>query len=133
LVVHGVVNICQPALSRQIRDLECELGVRLFDRIGRRIQLTAEGEDLLVRSRGGHRPQVAVEAADHDRGHGPVAFEQGSDPALAPRAEVTEGCGVACCRFAGPVLAPFKIGNNPRLESVLFSWIGRAQRLSKVG
>ena len=45
------VNICQPALSRQIRDLETELGVRLFDRIGRRIQLTAEGEDLLRRSR----------------------------------------------------------------------------------
>ena len=40
------VNICQPALSRQIRDLETELGVRLFDRVGRRIQLTAEGEDL---------------------------------------------------------------------------------------
>ncbi len=45
------VNICQPALSRQIRDLETELGVRLFDRIGRRIQLTVEGEDLLSRSR----------------------------------------------------------------------------------
>lgn len=45
------VNICQPALSRQIRDLESELGVRLFDRIGRRIRLTAEGEDLLARSR----------------------------------------------------------------------------------
>ena len=45
------VNISQPALSRQIRDLETELGVRLFDRIGRRIQLTAEGEDLLRRSR----------------------------------------------------------------------------------
>ncbi len=45
------VNICQPALSRQIRDLETELGVRLFDRVGRRIQLTAEGEDLLRRSR----------------------------------------------------------------------------------
>jgi DNA-binding transcriptional LysR family regulator len=45
------VNICQPALSRQIRDLETELGVRLFDRIGRRIQLTAAGEDLVERSR----------------------------------------------------------------------------------
>jgi DNA-binding transcriptional LysR family regulator len=45
------VNICQPALSRQIRDLEAELGVRLFDRIGRRIQLTTGGEDLLARSR----------------------------------------------------------------------------------
>lgn len=45
------VNICQPALSRQIRDLETELGVRLFDRVGRRIQLTAEGGDLLRQSR----------------------------------------------------------------------------------
>jgi DNA-binding transcriptional LysR family regulator len=45
------VHICQPALSRQIRDLEIELGLRLFDRIGRRIQLTTEGEDLLRASR----------------------------------------------------------------------------------
>jgi LysR family cyn operon transcriptional activator len=45
------VHICQPALSRQIRDLEAELGVRLFDRVGRRIQLTAEGEELLKESR----------------------------------------------------------------------------------
>ena len=45
------VNICQPALSRQIRDLETELGVRLFDRVGRRMELTAEGDDLLKRSR----------------------------------------------------------------------------------
>lgn len=45
------LNLSQPALSRQIRALEGELGVPLFDRIGRRIQLTSEGEDLLRRSR----------------------------------------------------------------------------------
>jgi DNA-binding transcriptional LysR family regulator len=45
------VNLSQPALSRQIHALEVELGVRLFDRIGRRVQLTSEGEDLLERSR----------------------------------------------------------------------------------
>src|SRR3546814_12393584 len=44
------VNLSQPALSRQIRALEIELGVPLFDRIGRRVQLTSEGEDLLWRS-----------------------------------------------------------------------------------
>jgi DNA-binding transcriptional LysR family regulator len=45
------LNLSQPALSRQIRSLEDELGIRLFDRIGRRIQLTSEGEDLLHRGR----------------------------------------------------------------------------------
>jgi LysR family cyn operon transcriptional activator len=45
------INLSQPATSRQIHDLELELGVQLFDRIGRRIQLTSEGEDLLQRSR----------------------------------------------------------------------------------
>lgn len=46
-----VLNLSQPALSRQIHGLEQALGVRLFDRIGRRIRLTSEGEDLLQRSR----------------------------------------------------------------------------------
>ena len=45
------MHISQPALSRQIHDLETELGVRLFDRVGRRIRLTAEGQELLERSR----------------------------------------------------------------------------------
>jgi DNA-binding transcriptional LysR family regulator len=45
------LHLSQPALSRQIHALESELGVQLFDRIGRRIQLTAEGEDLLRRAR----------------------------------------------------------------------------------
>lgn len=45
------LNLSQPALSRQIRALETDLGTPLFDRIGRRVQLTSEGEDLLQRSR----------------------------------------------------------------------------------
>jgi LysR family transcriptional regulator, cyn operon transcriptional activator len=45
------VNRSQPALSRQVHALEAELGVRLFDRVGRRAQLTPEGEDLLRRAR----------------------------------------------------------------------------------
>ena len=41
------LRIAQPALSRQIIDLEHELGLRLFDRVGRRLLLTGEGEQLL--------------------------------------------------------------------------------------
>ena len=45
------LNLSQPAASRQMQVLEAELGVQLFDRIGRRVRLTNEGEDLLGRSR----------------------------------------------------------------------------------
>ena len=45
------LNISQPALSRQIRDLEAELGVSLFERRTGRLVLTGEGEELLARSR----------------------------------------------------------------------------------
>ena len=41
------LRTAQPALSRQIRTLEDDLRVRLFDRIGRRLLLTGEGEQLL--------------------------------------------------------------------------------------
>jgi LysR family cyn operon transcriptional activator len=45
------LNLTQSAASRQIQALEDELGIQLFARIGRSARLTAEGEDLLVRSR----------------------------------------------------------------------------------
>ena len=44
-----VLHITQPTLSRQLAQLEDELGVRLFDRGSRRIALTNEG--LLLRRR----------------------------------------------------------------------------------
>lgn len=43
--------LTQPALSRSIRALEDELGMPLFDRIGRRIELTAFGRATLERAR----------------------------------------------------------------------------------
>jgi DNA-binding transcriptional LysR family regulator len=45
------LNLTQSAASRQIQALEAELGVTLFDRIGRGVRLTSEGEDLLRRFR----------------------------------------------------------------------------------
>lgn len=46
------LGVAQPALSKQISDLERELGIRLFDRVGRRLLLTSEGEQLLASCRG---------------------------------------------------------------------------------
>jgi DNA-binding transcriptional LysR family regulator len=45
------LNLSQPAASRQIHALEAEFGVPLFHRVGRQLQLTSAGEDLLRHSR----------------------------------------------------------------------------------
>lgn len=45
------LHVTQPALSRQMQDLERDFGCRLFDRIGRRIVLTRDGDEILERTR----------------------------------------------------------------------------------
>ena len=46
-----LLHLTQPALSRSIRALEDTLGQPVFDRIGRRIEPTAFGEEVLRRAR----------------------------------------------------------------------------------
>jgi DNA-binding transcriptional LysR family regulator len=46
------LHVAQPALSRQLALLQDELGLRLFDRVGRRLLLTSTGEELLGHCRG---------------------------------------------------------------------------------
>lgn len=41
------LRTAQPALSRQLQDLQAEFGVALFEQVGRRLRLTAEGAELL--------------------------------------------------------------------------------------
>jgi DNA-binding transcriptional LysR family regulator len=47
-----LLHLSQPALSYQMKRLEAELGVRLFDRHGRRIALTSDGELFLPLAQG---------------------------------------------------------------------------------
>lgn len=56
----GVLRIAQPALSRQIRLLEEELGISLFTRTARGMRLTEEGEYLRTAAAG---PLRALELA----------------------------------------------------------------------
>jgi DNA-binding transcriptional LysR family regulator len=47
----AVLFLTQPALSRSIRALEAELGQPLFDRIGRRSEVTPFGREVVERAR----------------------------------------------------------------------------------
>ena len=45
------LNVSQPPLSRQIRDLESELNVKLLERNRQEVKLTSVGRALLARAR----------------------------------------------------------------------------------
>ena len=61
------LHVAQPALSKQLRDLEDELGVALFDRVGRRVRLTEAGEALLPHARAVIAQVEAARAAMAER------------------------------------------------------------------
>jgi DNA-binding transcriptional LysR family regulator len=44
----GKLHLAQPSLTRQIKDLEEEIGVRLLDRTKQQVRLTPEGQSFLV-------------------------------------------------------------------------------------
>jgi len=46
LAAAASLSVAQPALWRQVKDLERELGTPLFERVGRRVRLTRDGETL---------------------------------------------------------------------------------------
>jgi LysR family nitrogen assimilation transcriptional regulator len=68
------LSVVQPALSRQVRQLEVELGQNLFERNGRGVVLTDAGSRLLEHARGiltqlGRARQDLEEQRNGDSGH----------------------------------------------------------------
>jgi len=78
------LHVAQPALSKQIRDLETELGVALFERLPRGARLTRAGEAFFIEARntldGAVRAIATARGASQDRAstlhfaHGELSF-----------------------------------------------------------
>lgn len=66
----AALHVAQPSLSRSIRNLEHELGVELFHRVGRSAVLSAAGEALADRARLVLRDIEALRAAARALGDG---------------------------------------------------------------
>ena len=62
----------QAAVSARIRELESELDLVLFDRIGRQVQLTLKGRELLA-----HATRVITDAAQLRLAAGKPSLEHG--------------------------------------------------------
>lgn len=78
-------QVAQPSLSQQIMKLEEELGVRLFDRLGRAVRLTDPGQIFLPRARAILSELKAAKEEVAERQStvsGPVAI--GVIPTIAP-------------------------------------------------
>ena len=90
------LHVAQPSLSQGVRTLETELGVSLFDRIGRSVQLTAAGRALLPAARQAlHDVEIARSAVDAVRGVGGGRLDIVSIPTLGV-SPVAEHIGAFC-------------------------------------
>jgi LysR family carnitine catabolism transcriptional activator len=101
-----IANVSQPALSRTIRILEEELGVRLFDRNSRNVSLTSAGEALL--------PIVERLTADFDH-----AFSELSLTFSGDRGRVVIGTLPSiAASILPPIIASF-LALHPQVEIIL--------------
>lgn len=101
-----VMNITQPALSRSIQSLEDALGVRLFDRTSRNIQLTPVGYVGIEAAR-----QILASAAEFHRTVG------GAD--LNEIGELKIGLGNVTSAVFGPPLLRGFAERHPQLRLIL--------------
>jgi LysR family hydrogen peroxide-inducible transcriptional activator len=99
-------HVSQPALSAQVRKVEDALGVRLFERTNRRVEVTAIGEQVAAQAR------VVLDEAQR---LGTVAART-LGPLVGPYR-------LGAIQTVGPYLLPFVLGplrrEFPRLELVL--------------
>jgi DNA-binding transcriptional LysR family regulator len=85
-----LLNVVQPAISRQVRLLEEEVGVRLLERTNRRVQLTPAGRAFQKRARVAleQAEAAATEARKIDRGEAgtlPIGYTSSTELFILPQ------------------------------------------------
>jgi DNA-binding transcriptional LysR family regulator len=100
------LNLTQPAVSLQIRQLETRLGVRLVERVGKRATPTAAGRDLLV-----HAGRIEAEVA--------AAVEAMAEHAGGALGRVRLGTGATACIYLLPPVLRALRRRLPSLEIVV--------------
>jgi DNA-binding transcriptional LysR family regulator len=108
------LHVSQPALSQQISDLEDELGLKLFERYSRGVELTEAGRAFLL---GGRRVLAAAKQA----------IAQAQEAAKGERGRLVIGT-------LGPLTSPFLPGalarfreQHPLVEATVLHMNNRAQ------
>ncbi len=100
------LDLTQPAISLQVRELEKQVGVRLIERVGRRAAPTAAGEELL-----GHARRIDANVS--------AALEAMQRHAKGTIGRIRLGTGdTACIYFLPPVLRSLR-NKFPSLDIVV--------------
>ena len=111
------LNVSQPPLSRQIRDLEEEIGVELFERHGKSVKLTEAGRVFLKQSRTVLSSAAnAVKTAQAAGGDGKRELQVGYSPSLA--VELLPHM----LRIFGKKAPAVRVGALPSSHSGSFAW-----------
>jgi len=116
-----LLYLTQPAVTLQIKALETDLGVRLFDRAGGKVQLTPAGEVLLQ-----HARRIAALYEEAQREIGQVQREQ--------RGRLRIGASTTVAQYILPRLMPAFLQRHPQLQvSVLSANTERVVHLLREG